>query len=340
MLRAEAGQAEIYRPGPYWQPYQQRVTRAIHRYGLGDFRARPAIGKGYADTPTTRAEDVWAGQGSLRYALKRALARAPVLRGMFTDYEAIVDNNVDVGRRYRDAYLETHFGNWFRTLIANKPLPDTAHAGCTDLVRVGDQEVARLYLEFLMRIDNYARHVDFGRMRTALEIGGGFGAWVHLLLSRYPNVRKVAYLDIPPMIYVGTQYLRHFFGPAVRDFRQTDTGGSIRFANDDSLEIVCLCPWQIERLEAPLDLFWNTSSFAEMTPAIVGNYARHVNRLMKPDGALCVLINKASKRDPARTSTPDQIFAAFEGKVGFKTFDPAVEIDGHALYSLGRPVSA
>ncbi len=335
MLRDEARQPAIYRPGPYWLPYQRRVAKAIRRLGLRDFRAHGAIGKGYADTLTIRADDVWIGQGPLRHGLKAALARMPILRGMLADYERIVDTAVASAQRHRDGYYMGRFGDWLREQNRRTPLPVTTHGGTIELVHLDGVDVARLYIDVLLRLHNFSQHVALDRVRSVLEIGGGFGAWVHLLLNRHSNVRKVAYVDIPPMIYVGTQYLQHFYGAAVRDYRQTSGPERIRFSDNDSLEILCLCPWQIERLEAKVDLFWNTGSFAEMTPEIVRNYARHIGRLLVPAGTACLLINKAAQPD-RRTTTPEDIFAAFAGAMAFETFAPALEHEGHGLYAVGR----
>ncbi len=45
MLRDEAQQPAIYRPGPYWIGNQQRALAAIARDGIARFRGNAAIGK-------------------------------------------------------------------------------------------------------------------------------------------------------------------------------------------------------------------------------------------------------------------------------------------------------
>jgi len=49
MLQDQAKAAEIDRTGPYWQPYQDRAVATIRKYGIGDFRSNPLIGKGFAN---------------------------------------------------------------------------------------------------------------------------------------------------------------------------------------------------------------------------------------------------------------------------------------------------
>lgn len=191
-----------------------------------------------------------------------------------------------------------------------------------------------------MRIEAFRKVIDFSKMSTVFEIGGGFGVWPHLLLTMFPNVKKVAYLDIPPTLYVATQYLRHFFGDAVVDYRTTRNIDHIAFCKDDELEILCICPWQIEKLNISATVLWNTSSFSEMTPEIVHNYAKHVKSNLKDDGSsICLILSKKGRKGrEANTfiSTPEQVTAAFEPEYQMEVLAPPIEHPVHAQYRLGR----
>ncbi|MCX6227018.1 MAG: putative sugar O-methyltransferase, partial [Bacteroidia bacterium] len=121
-------------------------------------------------------------------------------------------------------------------------------------------------------------------------IGGGFGINIHLLIENYPKIRKVIYLDIPPNLYVGTQYLKAFYGEAVYDYRMLRKLQEIKFSDTDDLEIFCITPWQIERLQSQVDIFMNSHSFVEMPKEIVSNYARHFMSFPGSEKAEIVLI--------------------------------------------------
>jgi hypothetical protein len=84
------------------------------------------------------------------------------------------------------------------------------------------------------------------------------------------------YLDITPNLYVGTQYLKAFYGDAVTDYRQTRDLTRIGFQDDDSLEILAIAPWQIENLDASVDMLFNSNSFVEMPRFVVQNYVSKV----------------------------------------------------------------
>jgi len=244
-------------------------------------------------------------------------------------------------QRYASIYYQHRFGDWFDAITQKYDFPDTLHASCPRYVTLNGENYAQTYVDFMMRIHNFGRHLDFTKVRTAMEIGGGFGAWPHLVLSLYPNIRKIAYIDIPPMIYVGTQYLRHFHGDAVRDYSETRDLDRISFRDDDSREILCLCPWQIERLDISADLFWNTASFSEMTPEIVANYARHISRNLAEENAhLCLVLNKTTPHPSAKITLPNEIKSAFGPGFEFEELDPAIEHATHSLYLLARSVNS
>jgi putative sugar O-methyltransferase len=176
-----------------------------------------------------------------------------------------------------------------RDLVNRYKITNSLLGGCVAAARIGAQEYALHHIRTVQLIDQVRRHVELDGVRAMFEIGGGFGASVQLLLENFASVRKVVYLDVVPNLYVGTCYLRTLFGDAVRDFSETSSLNRIGFRDDDALEILAVAPWQIERLDLSIDLFWNANSFVEMPREVVSNYARHVMRLEEPGLAAVVL---------------------------------------------------
>lgn len=305
MLADEANQSALYKPGPYWAPYQRRVIAAIHRHGIAQFRRRADICKGFADPGIIWPSDLWWGW---KGAMKRAISDMPLVRPIVQEYRAMEENT--------ETSLRAMQAAWFERVLPDLDLPDTTGAGAGDLVRLGDRDYSRQYLLSALRSVNVTRAVRFDKMRAVMEIGGGFGFWPHLMLHRYPALRKVVYLDIPPMIYLATQYLKMFH--PVRDYRETRLLPEIRFRDDDSVEIICLCPWQIEKFRSPIDLLWNIASFSEMPPAIVRNYGKHIAPLQPR--AIYVMLNKDS--EDRGTSTKEGVLSALGGD--FSLFVPPV----------------
>lgn len=143
-------------------------------------------------------------------------------------------------------------------LLAKYRLPDTMQCDCIDHVVVNGTRISRHYLNLLDQHDHIASVFPFKTMRCMMELGGGFGAHIHLLVSNYSNIKKIMYLDIPPNLYIGTQYLKMFYGCAVRDYLEMRDLGEMKFRDDDTLEIIATTPWHIEHMQQKIDLFYRS----------------------------------------------------------------------------------
>lgn len=150
--------------------------------------------------------------------------------------------------------------------------------------------------------------LDFRRARSLFEIGCGFGVNVHLLVENYPELRKIVYLDIPPNLYVGTQYLKSIYEDSVQDYRATRAMDRVRFATpaSDQLEILAIALWQIEKLALEVNIFYNAHSFVEMPPFVVSNYAKHAAAL-PGFASMSVALISYGDFDPASTLGPDTL---------------------------------
>ena len=145
------------------------------------------------------------------------------------------------------------------------------------------------------------------------EIGGGFGANIHLLLQNYKNIRKILYLDISPNLYVGTQYLKAFYSTAVFDYRGLKHLDSIKFSLDDRIQIFCIAPWQIEKFESPIDILINSHSFVEMPVNVVGNYVDYFSKFPSSKDSAIALITYDGY-DLSTTFHPNELPKFFEGR--------------------------
>lgn len=337
MLDDQASADDLYRPGPYWSGYQKRISAIIRKEGIENFRGDMRIGKGFADTLSTRPLD-GVDLNAFANGVIQLLPRLPGLNKVFGLYDHYLNAMTYRFLKFKSLFYEAKFGNWLAELEAVAPLPDTLVGGPKDVVRIGEKDYAALYLNFLMRLENFrAAGVDFAHMRSVMEIGGGFGAMMHLMLSRFSGIRKIMYVDIPPMSYVGTQYLRHFYGDAVIDYAATRNRDRISFAKDDRLEIFVLCPWQVPRIaDCSIDLLYNSASFSEMPPDIVKNYAAQIAPLLHPQhGRICLVINKEEAHIEYDYSLPDQILSAFEPPFRFDRIEPRWELPVPMRYYVG-----
>ncbi len=288
MLDDEQKQSAIYRPGPFWRKLAEDAASRLKETGLSDFRGYSAVAFGFAD-----CINIDVNKSHPEYTptfLDHLAMRSSIFRRLQTLFGEQQHLTACYELWMRDYLCKGLLRNP-RTphLLAKYKLADTLRFGCQDFVEIDGSKYARHYLKLLDQHDYVAQKLDFGRIRSVFEIGGGFGINTHILMQNYPNIRKFLYLDIPPNLYVGTQYLRALYPGAVKDYRDTRTLKTIKFSSNDSLEIIAISSWQIERCENQIDLFYNAHSFAEIPEDAVRNYVKHIERLLTPDGSIALL---------------------------------------------------
>lgn len=86
------------------------------------------------------------------------------------------------------------------------------------------------------------------------------------------------------------QYLKSLYGGSVDDYRMLQ-GGVIGFRQDEALEILCIRPYQIECIEADIELFHNAHSLVEMPESVIRNYAGKLAKIMNPESGVIYLVS-------------------------------------------------
>jgi putative sugar O-methyltransferase len=313
MLSDAARQPELYQPGPYWWRKTKNTTDQIRRQGIGDFRGMSStIGLSFTDS--THLDVRHDLSGGMRSLVRAILNSVFPFNRVFAAQIALTRAHEAEARRLRGIVLGAH--QRVGELITRYRVPTSLLGGCLNHVDVGGRRIATHYLNVLHQHDVIAESCRFSDVTSILEIGGGFGAHVHCLIENYPKLRKIVYLDIPPNLYIGTQYLRAFYGASVIDYRQTRDRRAISFSDNDALEILAIAPWQIERLRLGIDVFYNAHSFVEMPAAVIANYARHVAALPGFERTRVVLLTY-DNFDPRTTLAPERLPGFFPTK----TFD-------------------
>jgi putative sugar O-methyltransferase len=270
MLTDSKKQPPLYSSGSTWNRTARKSVKDIKRCGISEFRGSTnTVGQRFADPLIMDARnDYHYGfkyilQGVTRiYPLSRLYGHQVLLTEAFANL-----NNVNV-----QEIINIKEKN--RNLLKKYNVPFSLLGNCLRKVKINGHDYSSHYLDLLEQHDNIATRINFKEAYSVFEIGGGFGANIHLLLENYKNIRKVLYLDIPPTLYVGTQYLKAFYGNRVFDYRSLKHSNSIKFTADDNLEIFCITPWQIEEFQSAIDVLMNSHSFVEIPKNIVDNYVR------------------------------------------------------------------
>jgi putative sugar O-methyltransferase len=285
MMKDQSQQKNVYRPGPYWIDNQIRYLKSIYELGVLNFRSEPRISKAFGTHSTFWPEDKYMSDHRpiprLKGRVKCFLTKLPIFSKIISDYKHVA---TVAQERYLKYFTSFHCQN---LNVIDVP-KNTLTCGVDAIGDFSGVKYATDYLKNALRIENFSHYVDFKKVRSVIEIGGGFGIVPHILSHNFKNIKKVFYIDIPPMIYLATQYLKQFF--VVKDYSQTRNLDKILFSKDDDFEIICLCPWQIENISEQVDLLWNTASFSEMTQEIVENYSNHLKKMNLK--SICLMLNK------------------------------------------------
>ena len=341
MMKDMASQKSIYSPGPYWLSYTKRAKLAIKRLGINNFRHHKSIAMSgsYTDALNLDPLAYWKG-GSLILRCLERIVNSHIGNRLFTDrFDRIINQQDQQIRLYRDFYMNHRFLEWFEKIQEQYDLPESMVGGAENVVNFGGKIYSLFYIECIARIYNYSSRVDFTKVDSVFEIGGGFGANAHLLMHIFPNIRKYIYLDIPPNLYIGTQYLKCFF-PGIVDYKQSRDRERIEFLDNGEREILIIAPWQIERINATFDCVWNSHSFVEMPVNVVQNYAKYINQSMrkKPSSFLCMLTY--DNFNLSTTLHPEKLLEIFDEFLTIEKIDQLVNLqeleNTIPYYFLGR----
>lgn len=323
MIEDQSFQDNLYRPGPYWQPYQDRIVQAIFDDGLNNFRSNVKIMKGFGAVYSTDPENYWI-PNRIQTKIKKFLMKVPPFNKVFHEYKTALASSVNRGRQLDIACYGLEYGAWLRKVRSQYDFPVTTNGGCVDVLNLDGWEISIGYANQFMRIFNCEKEADFKKISSMFEIGGGFGAHAHMMVHMNPNIRKYLYVDIPPMLYVATQYLKNFFGDNVIDYNRTRLLEEIKFNDNDELEIVCIPPWQLKNFRGSIDSFWNAASFSEMSSEIVENYGNLMSRLLNPNGnRVFVFANQPTKTET--TLLPEEVLSALGESFSFRQITPEIE---------------
>jgi putative sugar O-methyltransferase len=251
----------LYSSGPYWSDKNNRTVVEIKKKGLNDFRGITAgIGTSFADNEIVDIRQEFNTKGRI----VGKIFSLPFFKKIFNDQLKLTNKHLN-------------------SSIKNKAVIYQNKKNVQNLIK---KNYSTLYMEMAFRIDKLSKSFNFENNKSFFEIGGGFGANVHFLLTNFPNIKKVLYLDAVPNIYVGTEYLRSHYKDKVKDYLELKNLDKISFSNNDELEILCMPPWLIEKVDVEIDHFHNAASFVEMPKKVVENYSKFVKKFKSKEVSL------------------------------------------------------
>jgi putative sugar O-methyltransferase len=265
----------VFNAGDYWKSYAARVVKELNRSGVGQFRRNTRIGKGYVDNVQRNPFDTL-DHDSRTHRLYRLVTALPLVqRHVLDKFENAIRASQDRSVQLEGDLLLLRGAAVFEKHAALLRDIETLAGEPEACVSVHGRETALTYLDQLCRIETFEPGMAFDTGRRFMEIGGGFGVNAHLQLALHTGLEAYLYVDIPPMLYVGSQYLRAHFGDEV--YTYTDW---LRERPEDlstvRQRLICLPPWALQHSKFTWDRAWNSASFQEMNEAQVDFYVDYL----------------------------------------------------------------
>jgi putative sugar O-methyltransferase len=264
---------EYWRATEYWQGYGKRITNRIQDVGLTGFRTDWNIIKGHGLIDPVLPDPH--GGDSRKNRLHKILSKLPVFNQVSTFYIDQIQSEV---ARHKSSH-QMLVAMITESLMADPDIREkmehiqegTAGMGYDDSVN----PASSFSLDFLINFSKIAvldSAIDVLSKKRVLEIGGGHGKFAEIFtkLGTDPD-RGYCLIDIPPVLYIATEYLRSEFPDRVVDYEQLVKMDRITDA-DIKGKILIMPPWLIDKLEVNFDVFWNAASFQEMEKNVVTEY--------------------------------------------------------------------
>ncbi len=272
---------ELYSSGSYWDYKNKKTILEIKKKGLNEFRGlSTGIGTSFADNIVYDIRN----ELNIRGKIVSKIFSFPLINRL---YKYQLSNT----KNYIDLYLENlaivyKNNSEVKKLIEKYKFENTTEFGCVYKFQYLKKDYSIHYLKIADRVNKLSEVFNFDNIRSYFEIGGGFGANIHFLITNYPNIKKIIYLDAVPNIFVGTEYLKFHYKSKVKDYLNTRDKNEICFEDNDELEIICIPPWEIEKINTKIDHFHNAASFVEMPKKIVKNYVSFIKKFKTKDISL------------------------------------------------------
>ncbi len=261
----------LYSAGPFWRHKNKRTIFQIKKNTLKDFRGmHSSVGTSFTDNVMF---DIRNEYNFLGRAVS-SIQSIPLIRKVFNSQLRITSDHINNFLKNQNIVFRNN--KRVQDLISQYNFERTTEFECLQKFDYQNKEYSCHYLEMANRIDHINKSINLNDCHSLLEIGGGFAANIHFLLSNFTNLKKIIYVDVVPNIYVGTEYLKNFYEDAVIDYLSSRDLEEIKFKDNDKLEIFCLAPWQIENLNTEIDHFHNACSFVEMPKNVIENYVKYI----------------------------------------------------------------
>ena len=279
MMADAQGSGPLWTATAYWRGYSARILRELDHVGLANVRANQRLLKGFAFGGMPLPE---LPAAPWKRAVWRALQALPGVRQIIAEHQRLLAAEYAHHRETRREHARMVMDEIADAFPDIRPPAGIANGGADDAFIWRGHNLTPAFTMYLSRAADFYTHVEPKNVTSMIEIGPGLGlgSLAHMTLN--PGLRVIVNVDIAPVLYLSTQFLKSIDGVEVIDYRALR--GLDRIVPEpaaNAIRIYQLAPWQLPRVEGAFDFFFNAFSFQEMESEVCRNYAAQVLRLVE-----------------------------------------------------------
>lgn len=262
----------------YWQGYRDRILRELARNGLGGMRNNQILLKGFAFGGMPRPE---LPVTPFKRAVWQCLAGLPGVRRILAEHNRVFTAEYERHKATRRNLARVAMDEIAKSFPDLKPPVGIANDEADDAFTWRGHVLVPAYAMYLSRIADFYARIPPKEITSILEIGPGLGlsSLAHMTLN--PHLRVIANVDIVPVLYISTQFLRSIDSIDLVDYREMRDHVSITAQPAESgVRVYQMAPWQLPKLDGQIDYFFMAFSFQDMEEEVIRNYAAEIFRLV------------------------------------------------------------
>lgn len=218
LIHDGAMQDAIWEPTAFWKPYCDHIRNELSRASLKQFRRNPRLTRGFEKLPPAKKELFDKGA---RGRIAKILLGVPPLNRIGARYERYLKSLIkDLEQGYEKeialAYYALQSGRISKDILSHV---DDSEVGCPYHCEIGGRKYTLKVLSQVCYLSLLCQMENFNKFRRIIEIGGGYGAFAEVVHKwKGDNIKYFVLVDIPPQIYIATQYLKAVFPGKVLDY--------------------------------------------------------------------------------------------------------------------------
>ncbi|MFT4552718.1 MAG: putative sugar O-methyltransferase [Chlamydiales bacterium] len=273
----------VYQPTHFWIHCLKEIVDDLEKSGHHTFKTHPSALKYYVKSC---ADMLYLAQKGAVESICQNLSQVKgtifediqVDLGLDKAYKASVDGCARYEADYRVFRASDIEGE--EPIIED--VSESAYGTPAEVFNVDGYSYSPTMLKYLRMVTFLKKYGTPKNVQNVMEIGAGYGVLGEIFLKAKPEKYFYLNVDIPPLAHVSSEYLKKVFGAdQVAGYAETRDLDSIDIDNlKKKYRAVVICPWQLPLVKGQFELCVNSTSFQEMEPEVLENYAIHIDRLV------------------------------------------------------------